>query len=88
MFVHKSKPRTSQQSNESGCPVRLNGTAGQPYPDTMKFIVRYQGPLPAWTREYTELETIEIFFKKYFEEMLVDEQTTRIVDVFVFEIRG
>ena len=51
----------------------------------MKFVVNYTGET-SWTKEYGELDTIEIFFKKYFEEMLAEQQYTKSKDSFVFKI--
>ena len=51
----------------------------------MTFRVFYIGE-PAWHLDYTELNTIEIFFKKYFEEMLDEGETVREVGPHIFHI--
>jgi len=58
----------------------------------MKFIVYYTGGtgrLSHWRKEYTELDSIEIFFKKYFEEMLADKLQVYSIDgaPFIYEIK-
>ena len=66
----------------------------------MRYIVNYVGewkPDPKgfgdpifqtpWTKEYSNIEDIEIFFKFYFEDMLNKDQVLFHEGVYVYQIR-
>jgi hypothetical protein len=66
----------------------------------MKYIVNYTGewkPNPngfgeptfqqPWTKEYSHIEDIEIFFKFYFEDMIDREQQVLQDSNYIYEIR-
>jgi hypothetical protein len=66
----------------------------------MKYIVHYIGEwkknpngfgdptfVPPYTKEYSNLDDIEMFFRFYFNDMLNDEQRVLHTGAYVFQIR-
>lgn len=65
----------------------------------MKYIIHYIGEwrpdylgngdpifIPPWKKEYDHLDDIEIFFKKEFEQMLLEDISVSYVDAFMWQI--
>jgi len=66
----------------------------------MRYVVHYIGewkpnpqgfgdPIfnPGWTKEYTDLDEMEIFFRHYFNEMIDEDRVVEHSGVYVFQIQ-
>ena len=62
----------------------------------MKYIVQYTGewtrnsngdPIfkKGWTKTYTDLDNMELFFKHYFVEMISEQELVRHLGAYVFQ---
>ena len=66
---------------------------------TMKYVVHYIGewhrntdcgdPIfnPGWTKEYTNLDEMEIFYRHYFNQMLKENRVVEHSGVYVYQIQ-